>query len=176
MCVCVGYVTEFVVDFTIRLDRHRLMSRGFWLAQISFNNRDFHQNLYIFKLPMNLTDTYLLQSTKNKTTTFTNYYPGNVVISNIRPYAITQEERLFTRPQQVKYQPSKKRFLRQKIPLYSNQGCQITPRFLSQIWLTAWPPPLSGEKRVPPRVPNLNPPDLRFFKSAVFPPFRRGSI
>jgi len=87
----------------------------------------------IFKLPMNLTDIYLLQSTKNKTTTFTNYYPGNVVISNIRPYAITQEERLFTRPQQVKYQPSKKRFLRQKIPLYSNQGCQITPRFLSQI-------------------------------------------
>lgn len=76
---------------------------------------------------MNLTDIYLLQSTKNKTTTFTNYYPDNVVISNIRPYAITQEERLFTRPQQVSTNRLKNGFYAKKFPSIQTKGVKLHP-------------------------------------------------
>lgn len=94
------------------------------MVQIFIKARKF---IDIFKLPMNLIDIYLLQSIKNKTTTFTNCYPDNVVISNIRPYAITQEERLFTRPQQVSLNRLKNGFYAKKPPLFKPGVSNYTP-------------------------------------------------
>lgn len=162
MCVCVGYVTEFVVDFTISLDRHGLMSRGFWLAQISSRNQDFHQD--IFKLIV----IYLLQLTKNKTTTFTNCYPGNVVISNIRPYAITQEERLFTRPQQVSSNRPKNGFYAKKTPLFKLGVSNYTPFPFPKLTDRLTNTPSRGETSSSARSKS-KPTGFTFFKKCRFP-------